>query len=52
MLNNCGKYFKYGQFRWIKCIAANNHHINQIKNKPQDLLVMLAVQPGAQLEFY
>jgi len=30
-----------------KCTATNNHHIDQIKNKPQDLLVILTVQPGA-----
>jgi len=39
MLKNCDNQFKFGQFRSIKCTATNNHHIDQIKNKPQDLLV-------------
>jgi len=43
MLNNCGN---------LKCTATNNHHIDQIKNKPEDLLVKLTVQPGAQPGFY
>jgi len=38
--------FKFGRFRCLKFTATNNHHIDQIKNKPQDLLVILAVQPG------
>jgi len=30
----------------MKCTTANNHHVHQTKNKPRDLLVILAVQPG------
>jgi len=39
MLKTCDNQFKFGQFLSIKCTATNNHHIDQIKNKPQDLLV-------------
>ena len=39
MLKNCDNHFKFGQFRQIKCTATNNHRIDQINNKPQDLLV-------------
>jgi len=40
MLNNCdNNQFKFGQFRQIKYTATNNHHINQMKSKPQVLLV-------------
>ena len=39
MLKNCDNQFKYDQFRQRKYTFANNHDIDQIKNKAQDLLV-------------
>jgi len=49
MLKNCDNQLKFRQFR-NKFFATKNHkilellsHTDQIKNKPQDLLVILAV---------
>ena len=39
MLENCDNQSKFGQFRYRKYTATNNHDTDQIKNKAQDLLV-------------
>jgi len=39
MLKNCDSQFRFGHFRKIKCTATNNHHIDQNKKEPQEVLV-------------
>jgi len=39
MLKNCDNQFRFGHFRKIKRTATNNHHVDQTKNEPQEVLV-------------
>ena len=39
MPKNCNNQLKFGQFRNVLLLKTTIPHVDQIKNKPQDLLV-------------